>query len=254
MQSKRFVVLMMARSGSTWLVTLLNGQPGVAAYEELLLPHPVNPKYAWLAADAPERLIARRPDLPGSRPRRLARYLSEVEAHRPGAATSGFKVNATQIPGMPELLPVLALRGYRLVVLLRENVFESSVSVMANRLGGDAHGRELGDQRRLTLDPEELLVLVRRRLRWFAALRMLRALWPWPSVAVSYEDLVADQTAALAPVLRAIGAPAAPIPVQSPLKRRVNQPYADMITNYEEVAAALQRAGLARYLPPTATT
>jgi LPS sulfotransferase NodH len=250
MAAKRFVVLMNARSGSTWLITLLNGQPGVAAYEELLMPHPVNPKYAWLAADAPDRFIVRRPKLPGPRPRKLNRYLAEVEAFRPGALSCGFKVNAVQFRGTPELLPILALRGYRLVVLVRNNVFESSVSQIAMRLGGDAHGREAaGDAPAMEVDPAEVVTRIHRRLRWIGAIRSVRRFWPWPSVEVAYEALVADQADALAPVLRAIGIDAAPVPVESPLKRRIARPYDEAIANYPAVAAAVEAAGLGRYLP-----
>lgn len=252
MRAKRFFVLMNARSGSTWLITLLNGQPGVAAYEELLLPHPVKAKYAWLAEGAPERFHSRRDHLAGPRPLKFWRYLAEVEAHRAGMASCGFKINAVQFRATPELLPILAVRGYRLVVLVRNNVFESSVSQMMMRISGEAHGREAGDHAPVTLEPAEVLSRIRRRLRWIAACRTVRRAWPHPSAEVSYEALVADQGTALAPVLRAIGVDALPVAVESPLKRRIDRPYAEIVSNYAEVAAAVRGADLARYLPEAA--
>lgn len=249
MSPKRFFVLMNARSGSTWLITLLNGQPGVAAYEELLLPHPVKPKYAWLAADAPDRFIVRRDALPGPRPRKLARYLAEVEAHRPGAAASGFKINAAQLRGMPELLPILALRGYRLVVLVRDNVFESSISQLMMHISGEAHSREAGHRSPVTLEPSDVVIRIKRRLRWIAAIRSVRRVWPWPAVELTYEGLVSNQTAVLGAALQTIGVNAQPVPVESPLKRRVDVPYDELIANFADVSSAVADAGLARYLP-----
>lgn len=249
MSPKRFFVLMNARSGSTWLVTLLNGQPGVAAYEELLLPHHVKPKYAWLAAGAPDRFIVRRDALPGPRPRKLARYLAEVEAHRADVAACGFKINAAQLRSTPELLPILALRGYRLIVLVRNNVFESSISQLMMSISGEAHSREAGHRSPVTLDPAEVVTRIRRRLRWIAAIQSVRRIWPWPAVEVTYESLVSDQAATLGAALRTIDVDAPPAPVESPLKRRVDLPYDKLIVNFAEVASAVTDAGLSRYLP-----
>lgn len=249
MRPKRFFMVMTARSGSTWLITLLNGQPGVAAYEELLMPHPVDPRYAWLAADAPERLIARRHALPRARPLRLNSYLHEVEAHRRDAVAAGFKINAVQFRATPELLPILALRGYRLVVLVRDNVFESSISQIMSAITGEAHSREAGVRAPVRVDPAEVVDRIRRRLRWIAAIRGLRRVWPCASTEVTYEELVTDQMAALARILRAIGVDAAPVPIDSPLKRRVDRPYDEVITNFAEVKKRLGEAGLAHHLP-----
>lgn len=249
MRPKRFFILMNARSGSTWLITLLNSQPGVAAYEELFLPHPVKPQYAWLAEGAPDRFIVRRKEIKGTRPQAFYRYLDEVEAHRPGAQSCGFKINAVQFRGTPELLPILALRGYRLIVLIRNNVFESSVSQIMMNISGNAHSRVTGGLAPVTLESAEVVARIRRRLRWIAACRAICRVWPHPSTEVSYEALVADQAAALAQVLRTIGIDALPKHTESPLKRRVDRPYDELIANYAEVAAAMREANLARYLP-----
>ena len=250
MENHHFVMAMNARSGSTWLVTLLRGQSGVAAYEELFYPRPVQPRYSWLAEGGPERFIIRGPQLRGARPMRIWRYLNEVETHRADMPVSGFKVNSAQLFGAPEMLPILAARRYRLVVLVRDNVFESSISQIVMHKNNVAHSSEpIAAGASYRVDPQEVVARIRRRRRWIAAIRAVRRLWPWPSVEVRYEDLVANQSAALASVLDCIGAAAPPMPVESPLKRRIDLPYDEVITNFSEVAEAMRSAGLGALVP-----
>ena len=119
-----FFALTLTRSGSTWLLTLLNGQDGVAAYEELFLPREVSDRYAWVADGSPERFFTRRSALRGPRPRKIWRYLDEVEQSSDGQRFVGFKLMLGQLRDVPELLPILALRGYRMVALVRDNLFD----------------------------------------------------------------------------------------------------------------------------------
>lgn len=250
MTPRRFFVLTTTRSGSTWLLSLLNSQPGVAAFEELFLWRRVRPEMAWLAEGSPERYFVRRETIGGSRLTRVLRYLREVEAHRPDAQSIGFKLMISQLHHAPDLLPLLALRRYRLILLLRANHFESVVSAMVVDQTDNPHGKD--DQagpRSLSLDPDELVRRIRVRRQRFLVMRAIKTLWPAPSIEVGYDDLVADQEGTVRGILRTIGVEQAPTPVQSPLTKRIRRPYSELIENFSAVATRMRQAGYGDLLP-----
>lgn len=250
-----FVLFTITRSGSTWLLSLLNGQKGVAAYEELFLWRTIDQPYAWLSEGSPERFYTRRAALGGPQPQRLWRYLGEVESHTPGAHAAGFKLMVGQLREAPTLLPILAARRYRMIVLLRDNLFEGAVSRVVLETTGDAHGGDQGgEQQRLTLDPARLVSEMKKRRRGLEILRNVQRFWPWPSVAIRYEDLVRDQAETLRPVLSTLGLRQEPELVTSELKRRIRTPYEELIGNFEEICGAVSAAGLGDALPAARRT
>lgn len=245
-----FFVLTSTRSGSTWFLTLLNEQAGLRAHGEIFLWREVRPEFAWVAKGDPERFYTRRHALGSWRPRQLARYLDEVEQSLAGASAGGFKLIVSHLRKVPELAALLLWRRYRMILLIRDNVFESTVSEMIALATNAPHGRapaEAPDA--VTLDAREVVRRIRSRRRGIRAMHLAQRLWPWGSVVVQYEDLARDQTAALAPVLRLLGCPQPPRHVTSSLTRRITRPYSVLIRNYPEVAAALGEAGLQDYLP-----
>ena len=231
-------------------MTLLNGQDGVAAYEELFLPREVSDRYAWVADGSPERFFTRRSALRGPRPRKIWRYLDEVEQSSDGQRFVGFKLMLGQLRDVPELLPILALRGYRMVALVRDNLFEGAVSRLVLDMTGDAQSRsDAPRDRQIELAPAAMVAEMRRRRFGLKLLRGLQAAWPAPSVVVRYEDIVTGQSAVLGEVLRTLGSSSDPRAVTSPLKRRIQMPYRELIVNYDEVCEAARRAGFAAALP-----
>lgn len=250
MSKKRYVILTMTRSGSTWLLTLLNGQPRVAAYEELFLWREVDARYAWVAEGSPPRFFTRRSELPGPRILRLWHYLQEVEANASRHDAVGFKLMLGQLRQAPALLPILLLRRYRLIVLMRDTVFEAAVSRLVLDQTGDAQSREeAARDRRVRLNVDSLLREIRRRKRGLRLLRMLRRFWPWPAAEVGYRDLLANQASAMTRILRTLGLQSTPRLIESPLKRRIRTPYDEFIENFGEIEREFERAGLKDMLP-----
>lgn len=250
MAETRFFILTSTRSGSTWLLTLLNGQSGIRAFGEIFLWRAVRPEFAWVAEGDPERFFVRRKALGRTRLTAMPRYLDEVEAQaRPGEAL-GFKLIVSHLRQVPNLLFHLLARRYRLILLVRDNVFESTVSDMISIARNNPHGEApSGEHPPLVLDPAELVRRVRMRRRGIALMRLLERIWPWPSTVVDYDELVRDQPGTLGPVLRMLGSAAAPQLVESRLTRRITRPYGEIIANADEVFAALHAAGLGDYCP-----
>lgn len=245
-----FFVLTLTRSGSTWLLTLLNGQDHVKAYEELFLPREVSARYAWVADGSPERFFTRRHALGGPRPMQLWRYLDELEESAGDQDTAGFKLMLGQFRGVPELLPILAMRRYRMIALVRDNLFEGAVSRVLLDMTGDAQSRKDAPQdRRVTIAPEAIVTEMKRRRLGLRLLRAIQRVWPAPSLVLRYEDILAEQGESLGRALRIIGSDRDPRVVTSPLKRRIQAPYSELIVNYDDVCAAVSAAGLTGSLP-----
>ncbi len=243
--ARPFVVLTLTRSGSTWLLTLLNGQDGIAAYEELFLPGEVRPEYAWVAAGSPDRFHIRERGLPGLRIRRVWNYLREVERSGAACRAVGFKLMLGQLSRVPEVLLLLALRRYRLLVLVRDNLFEGAVSRLVLEKTGDAQSRaDAPADRRMVLDPDALIAQMKRRRRGVRILKVLAAVWPAPSLVLRYEDLVRDQRRGIEDVLSLLGIESEPKIVVSPMKRRISKPYTDIIANFDDVREAIENSSL----------
>lgn len=242
-----FFIMSIPRSGSTWFLSLLNGQHRVSAYEELFY-RPAVTKYHW--EGSPPRFDQRRGELRGSRPRQIERYLQEIEDFAEDGHAFGFKVMIRECWRHAELLPLLVRRRYRLVCFVRDNAFAGAVSRLALAAGHEAHATEPGSlEMRLRLDPEVVVREIRKHRLGIRILHTAARLWPWPSMVVHYEALLEHQPETMQDILSLLGSSAPAVTVQSSLKKRVVVPYDTLIENAAEVAAYTAKAGLGSALP-----
>lgn len=242
-----FFIMSIPRSGSTWFLSLLNGQHRVAAYEELFY-RPAVTKYHW--EGSPPRFDQRRDDLGVIRFQQIERYLQEIEDFAEEGQVFGFKVMIRECWKHTELLPLLARRRYRLICFVRDDAFAGAVSRLALAAGHDAHATEPGSaEMRLRLEPEVVVREIKKRRLGIRILHATARLWPWPSLVVHYESLLERQTETLQDVLSLLGSSAPAVRVQSSLKKRVVVPYDVLIENAAEVATHTAKAGLGAALP-----
>lgn len=105
------------------------------------------------------------------------------------------------------------------------------------------------DKKRMPVDPDAMVDWIRRTLAWeqwgdeiFAGHDLLQ---------VTYEGLTGDLAAEYARVLEFLD-----LPAHSPLtslRRQNPEPLEQLVTNYDEVVAALQAAGFGHMVPPPAS-
>jgi LPS sulfotransferase NodH len=248
----KFVVLTSQRSGSTWLIDLLDRLPSATAYGELFLPE----VREW---DAGSQNYPRFIEWIAGRP--AAFRLFSVFAYlnglyrRQGAV--GFKLMYSQLRMFPEILPYLCARRMPVVHLVRRNHLDVVISGALVRATGQAH-RQQGEPSkkpaRVYLDPSMLLPQLTRLQR---NMEVARGLLRWchiPSIEVAYEDLALNPSS-FDRVWDFLGISVQEglMPESELLKIRRGG-YREVIGNYEDVSAALLGSSFEHFLHETERT
>lgn len=257
----KFVVLSSQRSGSTWVIDVLNKLDETSAYGELLL----NQKRDWDvgAVDYP-RFAASAYARSARRPFSVFRYLDALYS-KPGHV--GFKLMYSHLRTYPEAIAYLRWRVLPVVHLVRRNALDIVVSSALKKMNRRPHllkGQEIvrstegtaqvhhrrpeaEDVVQVVLDPGRLP----SQLRWLQRKVALARLWlrrsGQPYLEVAYEDLKGDK--ALFGDIQAflkIGSEGC-LP-HSELVQIRRGPHADVIRNYDEVKAALEHTPFAHLI------
>lgn len=239
-----FVVYTSPRTGSAWLISLLDSHPQVVAYPELFLAGASGP-LPYAASDMPyfsEFLQQRPAPLWPLRPLHLALYLARLYRPRPGVSAVGFKLMYRQAAANPGLVPLLALRRVRVLHLTRANLLAALVSYRVARSRQAFHPRlgEVLPPLKVRLDPHQLVAeLASREAAVEAARRRLRRL-RLRYLEVGYERLSEQPRLQLARILSFLGAdPAQAEHLRSPFLRIHSGSPAELIENVAEVRRAL---------------
>jgi LPS sulfotransferase NodH len=236
-----FILLAAPRSGSAWLVDLLNSHPDVTAYGELFQPEADEPSpYGNRDVRTFKAHLSDRPASRAGLVRRRISYVNAVYGSRSGAAAVGFKLMYRQASINPGLLPYLALRRARVVHLIRANVLDSVVSHEAARARGvfHIHRGEPVKKVRVQLDAGDLVNRLGQHEHSIASARSSLSRLRFRQLETFYEELIGRQgDAELVRILDFLGVGGRQL--GSSLVRVNDAPHAELIENYDEVRAAL---------------
>ncbi|HKK70266.1 MAG TPA: sulfotransferase [Candidatus Krumholzibacteria bacterium] len=239
-----YVVLSTQRSGSTWFRRMLDSHPEIRDFGEIFL---LRPWEGWRAEDLVPFSHHLR-DHGGRRPAVTARYLRRLRESPTPAKAVGFKLMYGQLARFPELLPLLLRHRFRLIHLVRDNHLDMVISRERDERLKITHTREKVEVPALHLDPVRLRQRLRRIGVSVRAGRGLTAVWPHPVCTVRYEDLAADPSAVLRPVVEFLGQRAEGVELQSRMQRIATGTYRDRIANYDEIAPLLREWGYGGFL------
>jgi LPS sulfotransferase NodH len=240
----KFAVLSLPRSGSTWVVEMLNSHPAVVAYGELLLPT-TSGTSRWGATDfvyfttfAEQNGGGRNPVARAALP---LRYMSELYAPRDGIDAVGFKLMYGHVRSRPWLLPYMALRRVQVVHLIRRNTLDVVLSRETARRRPSFHARENGHVADVTvrLDPAELVASLRREEKKVNAARAVIRAAGLRSKEFYYEDLVADPDR-FEEMLTFLDVRLPEYRLSSSLVKLNRAPYDRIIENYDSVKQTLE--------------
>lgn len=230
----RFVILSTQRSGSNWLEDRLGDHPEITMFPNEVfrktLDRPI--AYRRYRRSTPARRLLGAALPPVSK----ARYLSWLADRTPPESTAfGFRLMYDQLRRNPSLGPLLG-RGTRIVHLVRSNVLETHVSVVAAKQSGLWVTRSTEKKSpSVELDTAGLVEELERRVALIE--RHRRLVSRLPSLEVAYEEYVAEPAATDVRVLDFLGVEIASL--GSALQRSGSRVLRDRISNVDEVAAAL---------------
>ena len=241
----KFVVLTSSRTGSTWLIDLLNSQEGVDAHGELFLHHPRSSPAIAGRAD-----FRRFVEIHGaSRLARVPRVLSYLNELYRTPRTTGFKLMYSQLREYPEILPYLVLRRVKIIHLMRRNHIDVIVSEELARRTGESHaivGTD-ADIPMVHLDPTTLIERINQLREKSEHVRLLLRLLCCQDLEVSYESLL-DGHHELIRILSFLDVSRPATDAQSSLAKRGGRNHRKAIVNYEEIKQLLSSTRFAGLL------
>jgi len=246
--TQRFVVLSSQRSGSTWLISILNQLEDAAAFGELFLyrRRTTGPDETRFEFDYP-RYLESTPTGLSFRPFSVFAYLDQFY-NRPG--TIGFKLMYSQWRKYPELLLYFWRQNIRIIHLVRRNHLNVILSRRMKAVTQQAHlvtGAAPSSLPPIELDSATLVRRLRQQQRSVATARRFLQLSRLPHLELAYEDLVQD-SAQFDCLWSFLGInPQRSLP-QSRLKKIATRQHRDLIGNYEQVRARLADTPFAHLL------
>jgi LPS sulfotransferase NodH len=241
----KFIVLSTQRSGSTWVVDMLNSHPRVVTYSELFM-HGGEGRPKW--GTEQDLLYWQTFIADKGRTGRLTRaywlwhYLGRAFAARPGIDAVGFKLMYSQLTRISKpLMPALWLKRVRIIHLMRRNALDVVLSKEAGEARrGVLHARD-GDELesvRVRLEPDDLVRRMTSHERAIEGARVRFKRVGVPYTEVVYEDLVEDEEAGFDSLFRFLDVE--PQRVSSSLQKVNPSSHEELIENYRQVRDALE--------------
>jgi LPS sulfotransferase NodH len=251
MATSPFIILSTQRSGSTLLRTSLDSHPDIQCFGEIFLPTYTR-DYSFYQFLKDERIsgagaLLRRPTL-------VERHLSNLYENDATAAV-GFKVMYNQVGYLPYRFPSVMTyarrHNVRIIHLVRSNPLNTVISRRFARATKQYHTQEQRSAKPVHIDLQMAVQGINRiekdKARWRQALAGL------PCLEVSYEEFVANKSDVSHQILSFLNVNQ-DVELDSPLKKVINSSLEHLITNYDDLVAALQQSGLERFLPAHASS
>ena len=254
---RKFILFSKQRSGSTWVIDLLNSHPEIVGFAELFLydmwgQPPVGGDAGILAWNS---FLARYVTGSGEPTRRerdrlYNQYLDEsVFASRQASKAIGFKLMYNQAVSDLAIPKYLQQNSVSCVHLIRRNHLDAVLSAEAVRLRGLAHAETNAPVRQVTihLEPESIELRLQRRDREIAAASEYADFLGLPVIELVYEELSADITRII-PVLEFLGVDSSAVDLTSRLRKLNSKSHRELISNYDDIARALHGSRFAHML------
>jgi LPS sulfotransferase NodH len=231
----KFVILTTQRSGSTWLVDVLDKCENTAVYGELFLPE----KMKWQAGSTDHPQFFEAKDT-GRRIRPFSTfdYLNHLY-NKPG--TIGFKLMYSNLRKYPEILAYIFWKRIHVIHLIRKNTLNVQISAKIAQTRNQWHITSTEGQPNLTqihLDPDILLAGMKRLQKKVKTIQNLLHWSRQPHLEVIYESLLETP-----PDFKSIWNFLSLIPpdnaLQSSFTKIRQNNYKEEISNYDEIKKTL---------------
>ncbi len=250
-QTRNICIVTTQRSGSTWLMQLLNGTGSIRAYGEIFLEWARVADHDGDAKLLPPEFFADYVARNGSK--NVSAYLDSIE--RSDERPVAFKIMYDQIRRNPQILALPILRGYEIIHLTRKNFFHIVMSRLLARETKVYHSLTKIDASALQADPTAVMDMI-KRIDWQT--RLAQGLFfalPFNKMEVCYEDVAADPGLQVNRILE--GAGLSPVPLakgRSNWTKTNTRSAAEVFANYVEIEALLSKSRFAWMLEDERST
>lgn len=248
---RRFVVLTMQRSGSTWFIDLLNSADGIRTFGEVFLNVPL----AQHQKSYNQHLLpsVRYYDFVKAAPKRkygsAIKYLDYLFGSVREQQAVGIKLMWTQLWDHPEILLYLLTRRCSVIYLERENSLEQALSSEIAKSRGVCHSTGHVKTNRVQVESSAILQRVKRLERRKRIVRALLKWYPNPVITVKYESLRTNVNATVNMVTDFLGVSGNSSEIGSEFKKILGENTLDHIENASELRSLFERNGLGRFIP-----
>ncbi len=246
-----FMIFATQRTGSNWLMGMLDNHPAIASYDELLDGDGSDWGRQDLEFFKPYCARHRKRDRRIGRARWLFRYLNKLYSPQPDIEAVGMKLMYNQLWHNASILIYMMRHRVRVVHLVRMNRFDILLSEETAEARQRYHAWQ-GDAVEtptVTLDPQKVISWLRILEYRVRIARCILKLLPIRHIEVSYEQLTAEPSLVYE-VLSFIGVEAqAESPSLTSGFRKLNTDKRhDIIENYAEIERALRGTRFEHFL------
>ena len=251
---KKFVLIANQRTGSTWIIDLLNSHPGMTTYSELF--HGAvfgRPGVGGNRDILMWNSYAASKGLPRSRFERMRLYFryfdEEVYRQRNGCHAAGFKLMYNQLACEFYVLAYIKSRRVAIIHLTRSNHLDAVLSEEAVSIRNVAHahtGSEVAPIR-IEVDPYTLIGRLEDRSRKVQQAREFLTRIDVPYLEIEYEEISADASR-IRDVLRLLEIDTTDDPLTSTLQKLNRADHQQLIANYGEIRTLLEGTEFRRLL------
>ena len=240
-KKSKFCIISTQRSGSTWLVQLLNSHNRIKTFnaEPFYWRHE---KEIWFD-DIFIPYYHYKQNSPASRPWVMFKYLNILETYDSEPHDLiGFKIMYNQIKENPEFLIKILLDKYRIIHMVRKNHLDVLISQVVGQKYGVYHIKKSNTvTRSVFIDTSSLIKTLDFHENKYQLVKAILNILPLPVLEVNYESLVSDKNKTSELILDFLQVDSKLSTLESPLKKVNPGSYKDKITNYEQVEKIIKQ-------------
>ena len=244
---QKFIILTTQRSGSTWLMDMLDNYPKIKVYNELFLN--MDNKSKW--ADPHQPIFYNyAKTAPGKRPWQTIKYLKNLYTYDGEYDVIGFKLMYDHLFRKPEILVNLISEGYKIVHLVRKNPIDVMVSYAIAKQNKQFFTEQEVENKKLHLDPQSFKKDVQKQDFKVSLAGIITRIIPNSVLNITYDDLRQNKDGTLDAIAQFLNVANTQQTTggESTLKKINQQSHQEVIENYAEIKQIFKGTKFAQYL------
>lgn len=251
MLQKKFILVTKQRSGSTWLIDILNNDPRIIAYEEIFIDRPVTDRHPKKSLLPPIRYFDYKSIESKPRPWKLFDYLNQINGWGKKTQAIGYKLMYGQYLVYPEIALKAVMDRCKVIHLIRKNHLDSVISGLYAKQTARPHIVDADEHEphvvKVRINTASLIKELSAHKNSITIAKIFLFFLPCRVCEIYYEDLCATPIESLGRIMAFLGIKE-PYVANSFFRKIVRGSYQETIENYEEVRITLLNSPFARLL------